>query len=86
MATQEKLLDVPVSQAQSEAEHYADMAAFARQKAEELKAQAEIVVAKMDAIGQQKLSFLDAYGVRHNFEVVSGVEKLKYTKKGSAAG
>lgn len=82
---QERLLDVPVSEAQHEAEHYATMAAFVRQKQEELKAQAEIVCEKLELIGRRKLSFRDEFGVRHTFEVVSSPEKLKYTKKGAAA-
>jgi hypothetical protein len=85
METQEKLIDVPISEAQQAAEHYADMAAIVRQKQEELKAQAELVVEKMELISQRKLSFLDTYGVRHIFEVILSAEKLKYTKIGEAA-
>lgn len=85
MPSQEKLIDVPVSNAQREAEHYADMAAFVRQKTEEMKAQAELVIEKMDATGQRKLSFKDEYGVRHHFEVVETAERLKYSKQGEAA-
>jgi endonuclease III len=81
MGIQEKLLDVPVSAAQSEAEHYADMAAFVRQKAEELKAQAEIVLEKMKDSGQRKLDFIDDYKTHHFFEIVDKQEKLKYQKK-----
>jgi hypothetical protein len=80
METQGKLLDVPISQAQSEAEHYAEMAAFIRQKQEELKAQADIVIKAMEESEQRKLSFVDTYGVRHTFEFVEAHEKLKYTK------
>lgn len=79
METQPKLLDVPVSAAQAQAESYAVLSAFVRLKIEELKAQAEIVIAKMDAAGQRKLSFRDEWGIRHNFEVADVGERLKYS-------
>ena len=82
---QEKLLDVPVTEAQNLAERYADMAYEIRQKQEKLKAHAEQVIEAMDSIGQRKLTFVDTYGVRHTFEVVHAPEKLKYTRTGEPA-
>ena len=86
MQTQEKLLDVPVSAAQQEAERYADLAAQVREKAEVLKNIAVIVVQEMKASGQRLLTFKDQYGVTHRFEVVDTAERLKYLKQEPVTG
>lgn len=85
MADQEKLLDVPVTDAQREAERYADMAYEIKQKQEKLKSQAENVIAAMELINQRRMSWRDDYGVRHTFEVVMSPEKLKYSRAGEPA-
>lgn len=79
---QDKLLDVPVTQAQQEAERYAEMSYEIKQKQEKLKSQAEQVIGAMEMIGQKRMSWRDDYGVRHTFEVVSAPEKLKYSRAG----
>ena len=82
MAEQQKLVDVPVSDAQREAERYSELAFDVKSRQERLKAQGEQVIEAMEMIGQRKMSFKDGYGVRHTFEIVNTPEKLKYTKKG----
>ncbi len=82
---QPKLLEVPVTETQNLAERYADMAYEIRQKQEKMKCHAEQVIEAMDLIGQRKLTFVDTYGVRHTFEVVHALEKLRYTRAGESA-
>lgn len=85
MPVQEKLLDVPISQAQVQAETFAVMNAFIKLKQEELETQGALVLEKMKDSGQRLLTFKDEWGVAHRFEVLDVDEKLKYTKKEAAA-
>lgn len=78
---QQKLVDVPVSEAQREAEIFSTMAAFVRLKQDELDSQGSLVLGKMKSVGQTRLSFKDQYNVTHVFEVVDVGERLKYSKR-----
>ena len=82
MATQEKLLDVPIGEAQRQAEVYAAMEWEIKEKQEKLKAQALRVIDVMRDTEQVVLQFADEFGVRHRFEVVDSDIKLKHTRKG----
>jgi len=82
--TQAPLLEVPRTQAATEADRYADIQNDIEAKKAMLVQQAEKVVQAMKKSGQRVLSYTDEYGFKHTFTVIETQEKLRHTKRSEA--